>query len=109
MKVLSRDFRVGGLVLCCLLAPIVTPRVSFLDDPRPCAESIGLKRAKKYVDQCMQVAPYFIASPPCNVQNRCGSILNSIEGSCRKIHDLNSADRTLNYQEPRFCRKYVRH
>jgi hypothetical protein len=59
-----------------------------------CIRSLGSERAKKLVDQCIQVSP--ATHPPCNSQNTCSLIIDEIRRSCA----------ILGRDAPGFCAAY---
>jgi len=60
----------------------------------PCIQAVGTERAKKLVDECLQVSP--ATHPPCNSQNSCQLIIGEIKRSCS----------LLQKNQPSFCAEY---
>jgi hypothetical protein len=50
------------------------------DSTIPCIQAVGVERAKKLVEECLQVSP--ATHPPCNSQNSCQLIIGEIKRSC---------------------------
>jgi len=60
----------------------------------PCIQAVGAERAKKLVDECLQVSP--ATHPPCNSENSCDLIIDEIKRSCA----------LLQQNQPSFCGEY---
>ncbi len=60
----------------------------------PCINAVSAERAKKLVDECIQVSP--ATHPPCNSQNSCELIIDEIKRSCA----------LLGPSKPSFCANY---
>ena len=59
-----------------------------------CVEGVGAERAKRLVDECLQVSP--ATHPPCNAQNTCALIIDEIKRGCG----------LLGRDAPAFCNEY---
>jgi hypothetical protein len=64
------------------------------DSTIPCIQAVGVERAKKLVEECLQVSP--ATHPPCNSQNSCQLIIDEIKRSCS----------LLGQSKPSFCAEY---
>jgi hypothetical protein len=62
---------------------------------KTCVRSVGERRAKELIEQCLQVSPG--THPPCNAENTCKVITDEIRRSCEALgrHDA-----------PGFCDEY---
>ena len=59
-----------------------------------CTVAVGAERAKRLVEQCLQVFP--ATHPPCNAQNSCQLVISEIKRSCA----------LLGQTAPTFCSEY---
>ena len=68
--------------------------VSRNSDGPACEQAVGAERARKLVDECMQVSP--ATHPPCNAKNSCVLIIDEIKRGCGM----------LAANAPAFCNEY---
>jgi hypothetical protein len=72
----------------------IAPPAASGDQNTACVQAVGAERAKKLVDECLQVSP--ATHPPCNSQNSCQLIIDEIKRSCS----------LLGQSKPGFCAEY---
>jgi hypothetical protein len=104
----------AALLMMFVLPALPAMAKSADGEPQSCAKQVGVKKANVYVEQCALVS--LASHPPCNKENSCTLIVNSIIIGCSSIrHALvthpewgKAAPGVPPLFEPSFCAPYLK-